>query len=260
MASDSDIDVSALIPLNASSAEREDLLLRTVLQLKVMMSSNNERLSRVEADVNLHDTQLFSLTKEVAQLKISVNAREQELKGNAIRLTGFPHVEGEEADLKLLAKKVYDRILVPIWSAAKAKGQLDAVPKLATASIDCFRVGPKPAPRTDQPRSTAQPRPVLIKFGGAPHLRISILRFKKGNIPKPSEAELAGGIRRFSIGEDLTPATYKAMKLLQESQETESVWTVEGKLRFTLVNDPKKIVKRVRSVFDHVELMISKAF
>jgi len=234
-------------------------MLRTVLELKVMMASNNERLNRVETDVNHHDVQIHSLTKEVYHLKNSMNAREQELKGNSIRLTGFPHVEGEEADPKILAKRVYDRILSPIWAAAKAKGQLDAVPKLGTAAIDCYRVGQRPPPRTDQPRSRAQPRPVIIKFNGPPHLKLTILRFKCDNTPKPTEAEISEGASRFSISEDLTPPTYKALRLLQESRLTESVWTVEGRIRFTLANDPSKSVKKVRSVFDHVEDMVSKA-
>ena len=235
-------------------------MLRTVLELKVMMTSSNMRIEKVESEVKSHDAQICSLTKEVRDLKNLVNLREQDMRSNAIRLTGFPHVEGEEADTKILAKRVYDRILVPIWSAAKTKNQLDAVPKLTTANLECYRVGQRPAPRTGQPQSRAQPRPILIKFCGAPHLKLAILRCKKGNIPNPSETEKAEGANRFTISEDLTPPTYKAMRMLQECPETESVWTVEGKIRFTLKDDRSKQVRRVKSVFDNADAMISNSF
>jgi hypothetical protein len=56
------------------------------------------------------------------------------------------------------------------------------------------------------------------------------------------------------VVEDLTPANYKMMKLLQGREEVSRVWSIEGKLRFKLQNNEK--VFKVKSVFDPVESII----
>jgi hypothetical protein len=54
--------------------------------------------------------------------------------------------------------------------------------------------------------------------------------------------------------EDLTPANYRMLKLLQEREEVSWVWSIEGRLRFVLKNNDK--VFKVKSVFDPVESII----
>jgi hypothetical protein len=56
------------------------------------------------------------------------------------------------------------------------------------------------------------------------------------------------------VVEDLTPANYKMLKLLQSREEVSRVWSIEGRLRFTLKNNEK--VFKVKSVFDSVESII----
>ena len=56
--------------------------------------------------------------------------------------------------------------------------------------------------------------------------------------------------------EDLTVVTYKLLREMNDCAEVDKVWSVEGRLRFTLVGDSNKIVKKVSSVFKPVSEII----
>jgi hypothetical protein len=79
----------------------------------------------------------------VYDLQNIVNTREQELKSLSVRVTGFPFTEEEKAstDGKFLAKKIYDRILLPVLNQAKTKNHIERVPTVANTIQSCFRVG-----------------------------------------------------------------------------------------------------------------------
>ncbi|MFO0003777.1 MAG: hypothetical protein ACK559_21870, partial [bacterium] len=61
------------------------------------------------------------------------------------------------------------------------------------------------------------------------------------------------------IAEDLTPATFKAVKKLKNSEQVSKVWSVDGQVRFTLAGDTAGVIKKIQSVFLPVEEMISSA-
>jgi hypothetical protein len=58
------------------------------------------------------------------------------------------------------------------------------------------------------------------------------------------------------IAEDFLSATFKAMKMLKNSEQVSKVWSVDGQVRFTLEGDT---IKKVQSVFLPVEEMINSA-
>ncbi len=61
------------------------------------------------------------------------------------------------------------------------------------------------------------------------------------------------------IAEDLTPSTFKAMKMLKNSEQVAKVWSVDGQVRFTLAGDTSGSIKKVQSVFLPVDEMIDSA-
>lgn len=245
---------------NMSSDQKLDLLLSTVLETKSILVANTARLNAVEVRVDKQDQHLASLSRQVSELKDAVNVHDQKARSNTIRLLGFPMVPDEKDDPSILIKRIYDKIFVPIWTAAREKKALDAVPRFTTADISCFRLGARPAMRVMQPKSISQPLPIIVRFGPASsHLRLVLLRFKREFIPKPTEADRAAGSLRFIIAEDLTPACFRALKSLQDDDRVSGAWTVEGKIRLVMADDPSKTVRAVKSIFDNLDDMIFNA-
>ena len=53
----------------------------------------------------------------------------------------------------------------------------------------------------------------------------------------------------FRIQEDLTPTIYKRLKDLRKSEKVEKCWSVDGKIKYKLKNDP-----RVKMISNQKEL------
>ena len=68
-------------------------------------------------------------------------------------------------------------------------------------------------------------------------------------MPNPTDAEKASGIRKYLLAEDLTRPTHEMFKKLIEDDRINTVWTINGSLRYTLSGDEKKNVHRVESPF-----------
>jgi hypothetical protein len=248
----------------ASLEEKMDMLLRINLDIRKSLAGTVHKLETVSVKVETHDKRIEEIekklsdtVKELHSVQVSSNSREQSYRLDAVRLFGLPPIE-DETDPKTLVKHVYTKALLPILNLAKSKGQLDVVPTRDRAGITCFRAGKKPPSRTGQPSSLAQPLPVIIKFEDL-RLRLMVLRYKREGIPSPSAAEKAAGFSKMFISEDLTPATFKAMKQLRNSDQVAKVWSVEGQVRFTLAGDSSGTIKKVQSVFVPVDEMISSA-
>jgi hypothetical protein len=242
------------IPPNASMEEKIDLILHVlagVAKKQEIIIKLEEKVSSLESKAAAQEAVISSLTKEVHSLKEASNDRDQADRGNTLRLFGLPLSKEERDGNKTTAAVAYDRILKPILSAAKTKGSVPSVPQLTSLVTECYRVGKPGSPES------GSPPPIIIKFAN-PHHRLAILRAKKENTPSPTDAERTAGFKRFVLVEDLTPANHKTLKDLNSDERVEKVWSVDGRIRFVLSGDDKS-VKRVKSVFDSVESIISSA-
>jgi len=242
------------IPRDATMEEKIDLILHVlagVAKKQEIIIKLEEKVLSLETKTAAQEAVINSLKKEVQHLKESSNDRDQADRGNTLRLFGLPLSRDERDGNKTTAAVAYDRILKPILSAAKSKGSVPSVPQLSSLVTECYRVG-KPGSS-----ESGSPPPIIIKFVNPQH-RLAILRTKKENTPSPTDAERAAGFKRFVIVEDLTPANHKTLKDLNSDDRVEKVWSVDGRIRFVLSGDDKS-VKRVKSVFDSVDSIISSA-
>jgi len=257
-------DLYEQLPSDASLEQKVDLLLRLNLDNRKLLTGTVKKLENVSVKVESHDQRIESIEKRLGDtvkklhdVQVTSNLREQSYRLDAVRLTGLPPAD-DESDPKALSKHVYTKALLPILTLAKSKGQLDVVPTRDRAGITCFRAGKKPPARAGQPSSFAQPLPVVIKFEDQ-RLRLMVLRYKREGMPSPTASEKTAGYNKMFISEDLTPATYKAMKLLRSSELISKVWSIEGMVRFTLAGDASGSVKKVQSVFLPLQEMIDTA-
>jgi hypothetical protein len=231
----------------ASIQEQLNEILGLLRSQGAEISETKKMLADSQAKVTKLENRVLVLEKEVKQLKEVANDRDQADKGRTVRLFGYPVTEEESSSDggKVFQSKLYERIFKPCLVAAKNNGDLQSVPQFTTAVEKIYRAGKSTNPE--------RPAPVVIKFTSEAY-RTAVLRNKKTSLPAPTAQEKASGSRRFMVVEDLTPANFKMLKLLQGREEVDRVWSIEGKLRFKLLNNEK--VFRVKSVFDPVESII----
>ena len=239
----------------ASSDSKLDEILansRATSQDIKLLNSKFDRLeskvSDLQAPTSSHGQSITELQAEVAKLKEAGNARDQEARSKVIRVFNLPTSEDEAANSgKILSAKVYEKVLKPILTAAKAKGDIATLPQQNTLIEECFRLrGPGSGP----------PPPVIVKLTS--HMfKTAVMRNKRDNIPAPPRAELSGGARPCFVVEDLTPATHQRMMELKEDKRVAKIWTVDGQIRLTLVSSPDTVVK-LKSPYADCERILSK--
>ena len=83
-------------------------------------------------------------------------------------------------------------------------------------------------------------------------MRNTVMRLKKEHMPDPTDAEKATGTSKYIFVEDLTQVNAKKLKEFRDSQHIERAWTVDGRIRFTVVGDINN-VRRLASPFISVE-------
>ena len=112
----------------------------TALQIKVVELEDDVRvLNNKVSDLN---STVAKLNNEMTLLKEKDNDRDQQSRGNAVRLFGLAAGEEEDATdpARALIKRVYDCIVKPVLTAAKANKQLDSVPSLSNTIADAYRI------------------------------------------------------------------------------------------------------------------------
>ena len=224
----------------------------TALQIKVVELEDDVRvLNNKVSDLN---STVAKLNNEMTLLKEKDNDRDQQSRGNAVRLFGLAAGEEEDATdpARALIKRVYDCIVKPVLTAAKANKQLDSVPSLSNTIADAYRIKGK-AKQVIVGQPPPAPPPIIVKFV-SPAIRLVFLRNKRASLPAPSAAEIQAGVKRYSVVEDLTSTTYKKMRELADSLEVDKVWSIDGRLRYTVPGD--KTIYKVKSVFASVSEII----
>ena len=203
------------------------------------MSQAVEQLRSQLAAKEAQVEQLTTVTKmqqeEINHLKFHVNNIQQVERGCNLRVLGI-NVPSEDIEAlgpsKAIMKKVYERLLKPVLTAAKAKNAIDTIPKFDTLLSSAHFAG-KPVKDT---QGRTLPAPILIKFNN-PEMRTIVLKHKKLSLPNPLASECAGGIKKFLLSEDLTKPNLDIFKRLIADKRIGTVWTIGGAARFVLAED-----------------------
>ena len=215
--------------------------------LHATIAGLQSRLEVKDAEVRSLKKVQDELLSDVLFLKSELNNIKQAEKGSNLRVFGLSVAADEIAaigDSKAIMKKAYETILKPILTAAKANGAISSVPGVTTLLVAAHPAG-KP---TKDKQGRTLPPPCIIKFQST-EMRNVVLKYKKAHMPNPTDAEKAGGIRKFLLAEDLTKPTHDMFKKLIEDSRVNTVWTISGSLRYTLAGDEKKNVHRVVSPY-----------
>lgn len=219
-------------------------ILATVRRTEKSVTEFQERVVKLEKAVD-------DLNKQVYDLQNIMNLREQQLRSRTVRVTGVPFTDEEKSsvDPKFLAKKVHEKLLLPILNQAKSAGQIERTPTHTTAVESCFRVRANTALT-----GTARPPPIILKFTSDQFKQV-VMRNKRLHIPTPPKEEKDLGIQRYNIVEDLTPPAFKKLREVLEEESVTKAWTVNGVIKFTARGDTK--VHTVKSVYDPISVILA---
>ena len=214
--------------------------------LKSAVCDVKEDIRNIQFTVDNHDDRLLALERDMTEQKILANQQQQQLPSLTLRLMNFPVVFNETADNNAILKaRVYDLVLKPLLSAAKAAKDLSSVPQMATLMEACFRPFNATSATPD-----AAPSHVIIKVSSR-QLKIALMKHRK-NLPKPTDPDS----KNLFLVEDLTPATHKMLVAISKSKATDKSWTIDGTIKFTLAGKPE--VHSVKSVFDPRDKVLGK--
>ncbi len=157
---------------------------------------------------------------------------------------------------------MYKLALLPILTGAKERGDIRAIPDADQLLEVAHVLAGKPG----------EHKPIIARF----YNRIDkalCLRHKKDFAPRKARQatgceEASGGDPvhaarpeergwlAFPFTEDLTRHNFNKMRVISRDPKIHACWSINGSLRFRLVDTTT--VKRVYSVFDSVESIISK--
>ena len=229
------IQLNALGPIQAS-----------LISLQTSISDVKEELGHIQFTVNNHEDRLLALERDMVEQKIMANQQQQQLRSLTLRLMNFPEVIGEKEDnYAALRARVYEVVLKPLLTAAKAAKEITSVPQMATVIDSCFR------PFNASATSSKGPPHVIIKVTSKP-LKLAILRQKKNMVKLTTSPD---GDKRFILVEDLTQDTHKVLTALSKSKAVDKVWTIDGTIKFT--REGQIGTRTVRSVYDPLPKIIN---
>ena len=230
----------------------------------------NAKLSALMEKFELLEASLIAVTREketlkatvaeqaceLADLRNSLNEREQYARSWSMRILNVPVHKDSESDTRYVMQTVYELLILPILEGAKGKGDISHVPDcealLETAHI--------------LPGKGDAPKPVIARFFSR-YWRNLVFRNRKEFSPRepltanpaPSNNTRSGNGKtsrmRFPFFEDLTRATFTKLAAIKQQEGVISAWTVNGSIRFKLKDNPT--IFRVNKIQDTFEEIIS---
>ena len=224
------------LPPGSTQEETNTFIMAMLVNINATTKDTNAKFAALETKVTILESEVTTLKKELRTVKESINRSELASRNLSVRILGLPVTEDEtSASIRKLA---YDKIFKPILTAAKDKNRISSIPQLNTIIEDAYRL----ANAAKDAQGRTLPAPIIIKLKDKA-TRTIIFQNKKDNIPSPSAAEAAAGVKQYILVEDLTLPTLKKLKELREDDRVSRAWTTEGAIRYILVATPEVVRK-----------------
>jgi hypothetical protein len=132
--------------------------------------------------------------------------------------------------------------VVPILEGARAKGEITAIPPCDNI-IEINHILPGKTTR----------KPVIVRFHSR-NWRSLLFKHRKEFAPREEATPSTNGRpprMKYSFFEDLTRASFKQLKKIQDNERVESAWTLSSNIRFKVTGDDN--IHRVTSIYDTVD-------
>jgi hypothetical protein len=230
-----------------------------------LLNSSLEENKKLKAELADKNKTIGDLSCKINILEIGLNKADQYQRSWSVRVANVPLNAEEESDPVTVKRKVYELALLPILKGAKEKGLIQVVPD-ADSLLEVAHV---------LPAKSGTIKPIITRFYNR-NLRSICLRLRKDYAPRTEGNNRGGGPERgragpdgssarvdgpdgrgrysFPVYEDLTRANFLKMREMSLNDRVQSCWSINGQLRFKLVNSPT--IHRIASVFEPTEQIL----
>jgi hypothetical protein len=182
--------------------------------------------------------------EQIRQLSDQVNRLDQAARSSSLRILGLPITT--QTPIPKIHETVYNEILLPILEAAKENG--DISPQAILPShfliVNVFAIPSKKA---------SDSSPVILKLHSE-YVRSLIFKYKKSVLPTITDISSNRMRNKYSIFEDLAPATHATFRSLSDDIRVKSVWSYSGQIRFK--THESETVFKVKSLADTYDTLV----
>ena len=224
---------------------------KTTFTMEEMQAEMNTKLSALMDKFEILEASLLAVSREkevlkvtvaeqaveLAELRNSLNEREQYARSWSMRILNIPVPSDNESDTRCVMQAVYDNLIHPILEGARVKGDILHVPDCETLLETAHIL----------PGKGDGHKPVIARFFSR-YWRILVFRNRKEFSPRAT-------CMQFPFFEDLTKATFTKLSAIKQQEGVISAWTVNGSIRFKLRDN--NTIFRVPNLQESFENIIS---
>jgi len=193
----------------------------------------------LRADSAAKDVKIKSLTDQL-------NRVDQASRSTSLRILGLP-VTTQSTPAKVF-DTVYKEILQPILIAAKEAGDIDNQANLPPhfLIVNAFAIPAK---------NSTNSSPVIVKLHSE-LIRSLVFKHKKASLPTTADLSSNRVHNKYSIFEDLAPATHAQFRTFADDIRVKSVWSYGGQIRFK--GQDSETVYKAKSLSDTFDSLVKQ--
>jgi hypothetical protein len=193
--------------------------------------------AKLRAEIAIRD-------EKIQQLSDHVNRIDQATRSTSLRILGL-QVTTQSSPAQVF-DAVYKDILEPILEAAKNSGDITPQTSLPPhfLIVNAFAIPAK---------KNSASSPVIVKLHSE-FIRSLVFKHKKATLPTVLDTSSNRVRNKFSIFEDLAPATHAQFRALSEDIRVKSVWSYGGQVRFKC-HDSEQVYK-AKSLADTFDTIV----
>jgi outer membrane murein-binding lipoprotein Lpp len=222
-----------------------------------LLCGSIQKINEIEATVKSMDTTVKALVQENQALRADLVARDEKIqsltdqlnrldqssRSNSLRILGLP-VSTQSTTANII-DTVYKEILLPTIEAAKRAGDLPEQAVLPPYSIisNAFTI----------PAKNSNSSPVILKLNSE-LIRAIVFKHKKEALPTHLDTATNRVRNKYSVFEDLSPATHAQFRTFQDDIRVKSVWSYGGQVRFKLQDSDT--VYKAKSLSDTYDSLV----
>jgi len=179
----------------------------------------------------------------IDQLSEKVNRLDQSMRANSLRIHGLPVNNSSPAHE--VASVVFQEIMLPIYTAAKQKGDIigDVIPTLHSTIANAFFIPAK---------KNSSSSPVIVKFFSE-YTRGLVFKHKKDALPTAADLQTNRIRQKYAIYEDLTSTNHQLLRTFADDPRVRSAWSFGGQIRFkTHIDETIHKVTSLSATYDSI--------
>jgi hypothetical protein len=225
---------AAIAEMNATMNAKLDMLCATINKINEIETSIRHLVTEnatLKADLASRDVKIQQLTDHVNRL-------DQASRSTSLRILGLP-VTTQSTTAEII-KSVYNEILLPILTSAKAAGDIDDILPAHFIIVNAFAIPTKV--------------PTVILKLQSEVIRSLVFKFKKSSLPTCTDLTSNRVRNKYSIFEDLAPSTHAVFRTFSEDARVKSVWSFGGQVRFK--THESETVYKLKSLSDTFEATV----